>query len=95
MPSAIEAMITSSPPSSSQMTVRRSSPASFPHAGRRSGSLGVWDTVASVIVPRPDRFYTFSLQTLPFTERNPSVQAFRQAIAVDERRAHVQAERIG
>lgn len=48
--------------------------------------LGVWDTVASVIVPRPDRFYTFSLQTLPFTERNPSVQAFRHAIAVDERR---------
>jgi len=27
--------------------------------------LGVWDTVASVIVPRPDRFYTFSLQELP------------------------------
>lgn len=48
--------------------------------------LGVWDTVASVIVPRPDRFYTFSLQTLPFTEKNPSVQAFRQAIAIDERR---------
>lgn len=48
--------------------------------------LGVWDTVASVIVPRPDRFYTFSLQTLPFTERNPSVQVFRQAIAIDERR---------
>lgn len=48
--------------------------------------VGVWDTVASVIVPRPDRFYTFSLQTLPFTERNPSVQAFRQAIAIDERR---------
>lgn len=48
--------------------------------------LGVWDTVASVIVPRPDRFYTFSLQTLPFTERNPSVQVFRQAIAIDEKR---------
>jgi uncharacterized protein (DUF2235 family) len=48
--------------------------------------LGVWDTVASVIVPRPDRFYTFSLQTLPFTEKNPSVRIFRQAIAVDERR---------
>lgn len=48
--------------------------------------LGVWDTVASVIVPRPDRFYTFSLQELPHTRRNPSVRLFRQAIALDERR---------
>ncbi len=48
--------------------------------------LGVWDTVASVIVPRPDRFYTFSLQELPHTRRNPSVQVFRHAIALDERR---------
>lgn len=48
--------------------------------------LGVWDTVASVIVPRPDKFYTFSLQEMPYTRRNPSVQAFRQAIALDERR---------
>lgn len=48
--------------------------------------LGVWDTVASVIVPRPDRFYTFSLQTLPYTRRNPSVRAFRQAASLDERR---------
>jgi uncharacterized protein (DUF2235 family) len=48
--------------------------------------LGVWDTVASVIVPRPDRFYTFSMQELPYTRRNPSVQVFRQAIALDERR---------
>jgi uncharacterized protein (DUF2235 family) len=48
--------------------------------------IGVWDTVASVIVPRPDRFYTFSLQELPHTRRNPSVQIFRQAIALDERR---------
>lgn len=48
--------------------------------------LGVWDTVASVIVPRPDRFYTFSLQKLAFTQRNPSVKVFRQAIAIDERR---------
>jgi uncharacterized protein (DUF2235 family) len=48
--------------------------------------LGVWDTVASVIVPRPDRFYTFSLQELPYTRRNPSVKVFRQAIALDERR---------
>jgi uncharacterized protein (DUF2235 family) len=48
--------------------------------------LGVWDTVASVIVPRPDRFYAFSLQELPYTRRNPSVRVFRQAIALDERR---------
>jgi uncharacterized protein (DUF2235 family) len=48
--------------------------------------LGVWDTVASVIVPRPDRFYAFSLQTLANTKRNPSVRVFRQAIAIDERR---------
>ena len=48
--------------------------------------LGVWDTVASVIVPRPDRFYTFSLQELPHTKHNPSVRVFRQAIALDERR---------
>jgi uncharacterized protein (DUF2235 family) len=48
--------------------------------------LGVWDTVASVIVPRPDRFYAFSLQKLSFTQANPSVKVFRQAIAIDERR---------
>lgn len=48
--------------------------------------VGVWDTVASVIVPRPDRFYLPSLETLAFTRRNPSVQSFRQAIAIDERR---------
>jgi T6SS, Phospholipase effector Tle1-like, catalytic domain len=33
--------------------------------------IGVWDTVASVTVPRPDRFYTFSLQELAFTRANP------------------------
>lgn len=48
--------------------------------------IGVWDTVASVIVPRPDRFYTFSLQRLAHTQINPSVKIFRQAIALDERR---------
>jgi uncharacterized protein (DUF2235 family) len=48
--------------------------------------LGAWDTVASVIVPRPDRFYTFSFQELPHTRRNPSVRTFRHAIALDERR---------
>lgn len=48
--------------------------------------VGVWDTVASVIVPRPDRFYIFSMQTLANTRHNPSVRIFRQAIAIDERR---------
>src|SRR6266851_6183351 len=48
--------------------------------------VGVWDTVASVIVPRPDRFYLPSLQQLAFTQANPSVKTFRQAIAIDERR---------
>ncbi|MGP0087910.1 MAG: DUF2235 domain-containing protein [Steroidobacteraceae bacterium] len=48
--------------------------------------VGVWDTVASVIVPRPDKFYTFSLQEVPYTRRNPCVRVFRQAIALDERR---------
>src|SRR5713226_10268876 len=48
--------------------------------------VGVWDTVASVIVPRPDRFYLPSLQELAFTQDNPSVKAFRQAISIDERR---------
>ena len=46
--------------------------------------LGVWDTVASVIVPRPYRFYFPSLETLPYTLQNPSVEVFRQAIAIDE-----------
>lgn len=49
--------------------------------------MGVWDTVASVIVPRPDRFYWPSLQFLPFTKQNKRVRTFRQAIAIDEQRA--------
>lgn len=48
--------------------------------------VGVWDTVASVIVPRPDRFYLPSLQELAYTQNNPSVKIFRQAISIDERR---------
>ena len=48
--------------------------------------VGVWDTVASMIVPRPDRFYLPSLRTLPYTRTNPSVRIFRQAMAIDERR---------
>jgi len=50
--------------------------------------VGVWDTVASVIVPRRDRiFYIPSFEELAFTLQNPSVETFRQAISIDERRA--------
>jgi uncharacterized protein (DUF2235 family) len=48
--------------------------------------VGVWDTVASVIVPRADRLYWPSLEELAWTLTNPSVQTFRQAISIDERR---------
>lgn len=48
--------------------------------------MGCWDTVNSVIVPRPDRFYIPSLESLPYTNENPSVQVFRHAMAIDERR---------
>jgi uncharacterized protein (DUF2235 family) len=47
--------------------------------------LGCWDTVASVIVPRPDRIIP-QLLTLPYTRTNPSVEVFRHAMAIDERR---------
>jgi uncharacterized protein (DUF2235 family) len=48
--------------------------------------VGVWDTVSSVIVPRPDRLYLPSLQLLPYTRTNSYVEIFRQAIAINERR---------
>lgn len=48
--------------------------------------MGCWDTVGSVIVPRPDRFYIPSLESLPYTEENPSVQVFRHAMAINEKR---------
>lgn len=47
--------------------------------------IGVWDTVASVLVPRRDRVIP-TLLTLPYTRTNPSVQVFRHAMAIDERR---------
>ena len=49
--------------------------------------MGCWDTVASVIVPRRDRFWIPSLEDLPYTKINPSVATFRHALALDERRA--------
>ena len=62
------------------------------HFSRVSGAkparikfLGVWDTVASVIVPRPDRLVP-QLLTLPYTRKNPSVEVFRHAMAIDEQR---------
>jgi len=48
--------------------------------------LGVWDTVNSVLVPRPDRFFIPTMQTLPYTVNNPSVEVCRHACAIDERR---------
>jgi uncharacterized protein (DUF2235 family) len=49
--------------------------------------IGVWDTVASIIVPRADRFFGWpSLEELAFTIANPSVKIFRQAISIDEER---------
>ena len=48
--------------------------------------IGVWDTVSSVIVPRPDRMYVPSLEELPYTRTNSCVEVFRQATAIDERR---------
>lgn len=48
--------------------------------------MGCWDTVSSVIIPRSDRFYIPSLESLPFTNSNTSVQVFRHALAIDERR---------
>ncbi len=48
--------------------------------------VGCWDTVASVIVPRAGPFLLPSLESLPYTHVNSSVQVFRQACAIDERR---------
>ncbi len=48
--------------------------------------MGLWDTVASVLVPRRDRFFIPSLKHLAFTTSNPIVERVRQAFAIDERR---------
>lgn len=48
--------------------------------------LGLWDTVASMIVPRRDRLYFPSLQELWETRRNPGVATFREAASIDEAR---------
>jgi uncharacterized protein (DUF2235 family) len=54
--------------------------------------IGVWDTVASVIVPRPDRLL-LDMERLRFTRTNPGVEIFRQAIAIDERRRMFRLDR--
>lgn len=46
--------------------------------------LGVWDTVASVIVPGRLPLSKLRLEELPFTTNNPAVKVFRHAIAIDE-----------
>ena len=48
--------------------------------------VGVWDTVASLITPTWRIWPWFTLEILPYTRRNPSVWALRQAAAIDERR---------
>ena len=48
--------------------------------------IGVWDTVSSVLVPRARTLFIPTKQTLPFTRSNPSVETFRHAISIDERR---------
>ena len=48
--------------------------------------IGCWDTVSSIIVPRLGRWPFLSLQTLPHTRSNSCVEAFRHAMAIDERR---------
>jgi uncharacterized protein (DUF2235 family) len=57
-------------------------------AGGRRATIkfvGAWDTVASVLVPRRDRIIP-TLLMLPYTRANPSVEVFRHAMAIDERR---------
>ena len=48
--------------------------------------IGVWDTVASIIVPGWRKWTLATLEHLPYTQRNPSVAHFRQALSIDERR---------
>lgn len=55
--------------------------------------LGVWDTVASVIVPGRLPFSKLRLEELPYTSVNPAVQTFRHAIAIDEFRRMFRIER--
>ena len=56
--------------------------------------VGVWDTVASVIVPRADRFYWPSLEELAFAMRTPACRL--PAGDLDRRAAlHVPPQEVG
>ncbi len=57
--------------------------------------LGVWDTVSSVLIPRPDLLLGIQQQTLPYTKNNPSVEIVRHALAIDERRRMFRANHWG
>ena len=48
--------------------------------------MGCWDTVGSVLIPRPENFYIPSMQQLEMTQENASIQTFRHAMAIDEKR---------
>ncbi|MGB0906388.1 MAG: DUF2235 domain-containing protein [Maricaulaceae bacterium] len=50
--------------------------------------MGLWDTVSSVLVPNPKKFFIPPLtkEYPPHIHNNPAVKAFRQAAAIDERR---------
>jgi len=48
--------------------------------------MGLWDSVASILIPRPDRFFIPSLKYLAFTDTNPIIERVRHALAIDERR---------
>jgi uncharacterized protein (DUF2235 family) len=48
--------------------------------------MGVWDTVASVIVPDLGKFPFFNLEDLAYSRSNPCVRVFRHAMSIDERR---------
>ncbi|MBX2881934.1 MAG: DUF2235 domain-containing protein [Granulosicoccus sp.] len=48
--------------------------------------MGMWDTVSSIIAPRPDMFLHITFHNLPHTRKNPAVKVVRQAAAIDEKR---------
>lgn len=48
--------------------------------------IGVWDTVSSMIVPKPDKPFLPTTEQLLNTGINPGVAAFRHAMSIDESR---------
>ncbi|VUS74347.1 T6SS phospholipase effector Tle1-like catalytic domain-containing protein [Klebsiella huaxiensis] len=47
--------------------------------------IGVWDTVSSILIPKKFGLL-LDVEKLLYTQKNPIVKCFRQAIAIDERR---------